>query len=261
MIKLKTFGTVLFVGVSLVAYGCSSGDKAASSPVDAGVTADTGTPPATEDGGACKATQVPSDYERCFTFESKALPTAQPVTTTCLPSALASERATGRMFADFAFGNFVLSEAYDLSSDCATPKTLTESVRYFDIYIDVVAEYTARADGAAGKTAVQYPRLPPPAVEEAPDAGDAADAGDAGDAGKPPTIDAGAPPLAQLAFPERGCPPAWPQVKCIDVKPWFEGGYFTATETELRLFKDPPGSSGPSDGTSAQLYAVYKKVQ
>ncbi len=245
MINIKTFGAFFFVGVNLAAYGCSSSDTPAAAPVpDAGGKAE-------DDGGACKATQVPTDYEKCFSFASTALPAAKPVTTQCLPSELEGERPKGAGFEEFSFGDWILTDAYDLSSDCANAKTLVENLRYNDLYINVASEYTARADGALGKTAAQYVRLPPPPAD--PDAA-APDGGDSGDAG--------APQPQLLTVPDRTCPPKAPEVSCIALETWFQGGFFTGTATELRVFKNASGANGGApDPTTAKLYAVYKKAQ
>ena len=256
MINTKSDGTFLFVGVSAIAYGCDNGsnDTTPNAPAnDAGTTPETGMPDAESDGGVCKMTQVPADYERCITFASQSSPAALPVTTACLPAALADERPKSGAFPEFAFGDYVLTEAYDLTANCAQPKTLVEMLRYNDIYINVTTEYTARADGAIGKTGSQFVRLPPPPPGDPdPDAG----TDDAGDAGATP------PPPELIGVPERGCPPKWPQVNCIDLTAWYEGGFFTAKGDEVRLFKNPPGSvdGGGFDPSTARLYAVYKKA-
>ena len=71
------------------------------------------------------------------------------------------------------------------------------------------------------------------------------------------------PPPEMISLPQRSCPPALPEVNCIPIDSWFQAGFYTVTDTELRVFKNPPGSTdgGMPDPSTAQLYAVYKKVQ
>lgn len=253
MINFKTFGAFFFVGVTLVAYGCDdSKDGSAAPPAPDASVVDEGGTTSDAEAGACKATQVPADYEKCFTFDSQAFPSAQPVTTACLPAELANERPKTFAFGELAWGDFVLSAAYDLTANCAQAKTVVETLKYNDIYITVATNYTARPDDAVGKTTTQWIRLPPPPPD--PDA--STEDPDAGDAG---SNDAGPPPPEMLTLPQHSCPPAAPQVNCIPIEPWFQGGFYTITDTELRVFKNAPG--GAPDPSTAQLYAVYKKVQ
>jgi hypothetical protein len=258
MIQFKTVAASLFVGAALVAYGCSSNDPAASAPVDLDSgTAETGVADTGADAGACRSTQLPAEIDKCFAHASIVSPAAKPVTVACLPAALAAERPKGFAFEDVQPGTWLLTEAYDLTADCAKASTVVETLSYGSIYVNVATEYTARADGANGKTGTQYVRLPPPPPPETGDAGDAGDAS-AADAAPPPP-----PPPQEVTFGPRNCPPSWPQVACKEIKTWFDGGFYTATPTELRLFKNAPGTTdgGAANPATAQLYAVYKKTK
>lgn len=257
MMQAKTFGAVsFFAGITLVAYGCDDTPNTPSSPAPDASVEEGGSPDADADveAGACKSTQVPADYEKCFTFDSQAFPSAQPVTTSCLPATLAAERPKTFAFGELAWGDFVLTEAYDLSASCAQAKTLVETLKYNDIYITVATSFTAHPDGAIGKSTTQYVRLPPMAAEPDPDAGTSdPDGGDAGEPSEPTP-----PPPEAISLPARSCPPSLPEVNCVPIDSWFQAGFYTTTETELRLFKNADGAPDPS---TAQLYAVYKRVK
>jgi hypothetical protein len=259
MMQPKTFGALFFfVGITLVAYGCDDTAGTAPPPApDASLAEEGGTSSADAEAGACKSAQVPADYEKCFTFASQAFPAAQPVTTACLPAELAGERPKTFAFGDLAWGDFVLSEAYDLSSNCAQAKTLVETLKYNDIYITVATSYTARPDGAIGRSTTQYVRLPPQPAD--PDAGTSDPDPDAGDGGKTNAPEPPPPSPEAISLPQRSCPPALPEVSCVPIDSWFQAGFHTSTATELRLYKNPAGAA--PDPSTAQLYAVYKRVK